>query len=321
MLQFFVAGNIDTYGAILYRRAIWRICAAGATAGAAKDLIMKEGIRNKTMNSKIIDFHTHAFPDFLAEKAVTKLAEHSGEYKPFHMGSIKELLASMDGAGVDKSLVANIATKPEQIASILKWSGEIRSDRILPLASFYPNNPNWQSDVEAIKKSGFRGIKLHPLYQNFFIDDENLFDIYDRLQTEEIFILFHAGYDIAFGKQDNAAPFRIAKILKEFPRLTIIASHMGSWKDWDNVLALLSGKNLYFDTSFIHEIEPALRDKILSKHNDEFFLFGSDSPWLSQKQQIDFIDGLNISSDYKEKIFYKNGENFLRKYYDPLSSR
>lgn len=268
-----------------------------------------------------IDFHTHAFPDFLAEKAVSKLAEESGEYKPFHMGTIKELLATMNEAGVEKSLVANIATKPEQIAPILKWSKEIRSDRILPLASFYPKNPNWQSDVELIKYSGFRGIKLHPLYQNFFIDDSELYPVYETLQDSNIFILFHAGYDIAFDKQNNAAPFRIAKILKEFPQLTIIASHMGSWQDWDNVLDLLSGKNLYFDTSFIHEIEPALRNKILSKHSDELFLFGSDSPWLSQKQQIEFIDRLDISSDLKEKIFYKNGESFLRKYYDSLPSR
>jgi len=277
--------------------------------------------KDKIMDYKIIDFHTHAFPDFLAEKAVTKLAEESGDYKPFHMGSIKELLASMDDALVLKSFVANIATKPEQIAPILKWSKEIQSERILPLASFYPKNPNWERDIDMIVESGLRGIKLHPLYQNFFIDDDDLYPIYDYLQSNGIFILFHAGYDIAFDKQDNAAPFRIAKIIKEFPRLTIIASHMGSWQDWDNVLDLLSGKSLYFDTSFIHEIEPELRDNILSKHDDELFLFGSDSPWLSPKQQIDFIDRLDISSDFKEKIYHINGERFLRKYYDPLSSR
>ncbi|MCK4796224.1 MAG: amidohydrolase family protein, partial [Spirochaetes bacterium] len=197
------------------------------------------------MNTKIIDVHTHAFPDFLAEKAIFSLAENSKEYKPFTDGTINGLLESMKKSGIEKSFIANIATKPEQVIPILDWSKKIHSNKIIPLGSFHPQSDNWQQEIDAIRNAGLPGIKLHPMYQNFTIDDKSMFPIYEYISQKKLFILMHAGYDVAFPKDRRALPFRIKNIIKDFPKLILIAAHLGAWRDWKNAAYELIGKNVF----------------------------------------------------------------------------
>ncbi|HPO49152.1 MAG TPA: amidohydrolase family protein [Spirochaetota bacterium] len=257
---------------------------------------------------RIIDTHSHVFPDFLAERAMKTLSEHSGAYKPFLNGTIADLVKSMDKNKIKSSFIANIATKPEQSEASLKWSQKVRSERIIPLGSIHPSSLNWEIELENIKSEGLPGIKLHPLYQNFLIDDKRIYPVYEKVAELGLFILFHSGYDIAFGKRDDALSFRMKKIVERFKNLKIIAAHLGGWREWDNVLENLAGKDVFFETSFINEVPQKTLEAVLSKHDKNRFFFGSDSPWLSQESQIDFIKKLNISDDFKEGIFYKNLE-------------
>jgi len=100
---------------------------------------------------KIIDFHTHAFPDEIAEKAMQKLQENC-IVKPILNGTISELLKSMDKNGISTSVLCNIATKPEQFESILKWSKRIRSERIIPLLSVHPDDKELKEHLKIVKK-------------------------------------------------------------------------------------------------------------------------------------------------------------------------
>ena len=152
------------------------------------------------------------------------------------------------------------------------------------------------------------------MYQNFSIDEKKMFPIYDYLSQNNIFILFHAGFDIAFPGDYRASPDKISVVLKNFPNLTVIASHVGGWQDWESVFDNIIGKSVYIETSFINEVEESILYKILSKHDSNRFLFGSDSPWLYQKEQLDYINRLDISDNFKEKIQYLNGELFLEKF-------
>ncbi len=254
----------------------------------------------------IIDTHTHIFPDSLAPRAMTSLSDHSGCYKPHTKGTVQSLLSSMDEAGITTSWIANIATKPSQTSAIIAWSREIKSGRIFPLASVYPHSGTWENDVEDVAAAGIRGIKLHPLYQNFYADDPELNDFFSLLEKKGIFVLLHAGYDIGYGKADNAHPVRIRRLLDKHPDLTLIAAHLGGWDSWIDVESCLAGTNCYFDTSFSHEVSKPVFESIIAKHGEDRLVFASDSPWLEQKHQVSFINSLDISSEAKEKIFSKN---------------
>jgi len=63
---------------------------------------------------QIIDFHTHAFPDNIAERAIQKL-EIKSKAKAYLNGTIDDLLRSMDKNGITRSVLCNIATRPEQL--------------------------------------------------------------------------------------------------------------------------------------------------------------------------------------------------------------
>ena len=89
----------------------------------------------------IIDFHAHAFPDALAERAIAHL-EKEGNARAFLDGRLSSLLASMDSAGIGRAVVCSIATKPDQFAPILNWSRQIASARIVPLPSVHPKGPD-----------------------------------------------------------------------------------------------------------------------------------------------------------------------------------
>ena len=67
----------------------------------------------------VIDFHTHSFPDELADRAVGRLAQ-SGGIPNYLDGRIDSIKASMKKAGIDYSVLLPIATKPEQHTTINK---------------------------------------------------------------------------------------------------------------------------------------------------------------------------------------------------------
>ena len=65
----------------------------------------------------IIDFHTHTFPDELADRAVGTLA-HSGGIHNYLDGRVHSLTDSMKKAGIDYSVLLPVATKPNQCDTI-----------------------------------------------------------------------------------------------------------------------------------------------------------------------------------------------------------
>jgi len=118
--------------------------------------------------SRIIDIHTHAFPDFLAEKAIIALEATSGDEKAHLNGTISDLLKSMDRAGIEISVICSIATAPKQVPSITQWSKEIASERIVPFPSIHPDYTDFRDEIARIKDLGIKGTKMHPQFLLLF---------------------------------------------------------------------------------------------------------------------------------------------------------
>jgi uncharacterized protein len=151
------------------------------------------------------------------------------------------------------------------------------------------------------------------LYQEFNVDDRSVYPLYEKIAEKGLFILFHAGYDVSFGNDDNACADRLSRVRDDIPDLVMAAAHLGGWRDWEHVIEYLAGKDIFLDTSFIQEVDPAVAAGIFSKHSPERIIFGSDSPWVSQKKSIDEIKKLSISTEAKEKIFSENYFKYLHK--------
>jgi predicted TIM-barrel fold metal-dependent hydrolase len=254
----------------------------------------------------IIDVHTHAFPDFLAPKAMAKLTAAFGEYELARDGTLASLLDSMDRAGVTLSFLANIATRPEQGPAILEWARNIATDRIIPLGSIHPHSKTWPSELEAIAEAGFPGIKFHAQYQSFAVDDDAMLPIYETAARLGLFVLFHGGYDIAFPGDDSSSPRRLAKVSRRVEGLHMIAAHVGGWMAWPEVVEHLLGTDVYLDLSYLHELTPADFELIVERHAHARLLFGSDTPWISQRSAIEVVRRLPLAPPAIERILGQN---------------
>ena len=264
------------------------------------------------MSRPIIDFHTHAFPDAIAERAMTQLLAETDSVTAFLDGKLSSLLASMDTNGIEQSVLCSIATKPSQFEPIFKWSQQIQSDRIIPLASVHPHDPAGAEHIHQIAEAGLVGIKMHPYYQDFDMDDPLLDPLYEALQEKGLLLTMHTGFDFAFEWIDRAGPKRISNVLDKFPDLKLVTTHLGSWQQWDEVQEFLIGKPIYMETSFSVKYldHDQLRGMILA-HRPEYILFGTDSPWTDQAEEIEAFATLGLPDELLEKIFYRNAKRLL----------
>ena len=127
-----------------------------------------------------IDFHTHAFADRIAEKAISKL-EHTliesgyGAAVPAATrGTVGELLEKLPQWKVDQAVILPIATKPSQQIAINNWAKDVQtanSGVLWCFGSVHPDAEDAFDELERIKSLGLHGVKLHPDYQGFFAED------------------------------------------------------------------------------------------------------------------------------------------------------
>ncbi len=259
----------------------------------------------------IIDFHTHVFPDELAKNAVPYL-EQEGNVKAHLNGTVASLLASMDKAGVEKSVICSIATKPSQFSSILSWSKEIRSERLIPFPSFHPADSNVASRIRQIKAEGFKGIKMHPYYQDFYLDEERLMRAYEVITEENLILVMHTGFDIAFPRTRLADPERIMNVITRFPEMKLVTTHLGAWELWDEVSDILAGKQVYMDISYtLDQLDKEKAREIIFKHSGEHLLFATDSPWSSQQETYEMVKGLKLGDKLEKLILRENALKLL----------
>lgn len=260
---------------------------------------------------RIIDFHTHAFPDALAGWAVPRL-EEEGRIKAVLDGKISSLLKSMEETGVEKSVVCSIATKPEQFSPILKWSESIASDRLIPFPSVHPADPEAAERIRLIRERGFQGIKLHPYYQSFDVDEERMFPLYEQMERCGLIVVFHTDFDIAFTRDRKGDPARIVRVMEAFPKLLFVTTHIGAWEDRDEVRRLLLGKPIYTEISYSIPMMGAKRAReLLLAHPADYVLFGTDSPWAGQRETLDYLLALKLGEERERKILYENAVRLL----------
>ena len=260
----------------------------------------------------VIDFHTHCFPDKIAKKTIEKLSYVSGGLIPQTDGTKDSLLYLMSKDGVDKSVVLSIATNANQQKNVNDFAISLKSEKLVPFGSVYPFSEDWEEELERLKNNGIKGIKLHPDYQQFFVDDERIFPIYKKIEKLGFVLIFHAGEDFGFAPPYKATPERLRKVatLIETP---VVCAHWGGLSMGEDVLKCLCDiDKCYFDTAFGYGTMPkdmALR--ILDKKGTDKILFGSDCPWNAPVWDVGMLKTMGLTPDEEEKIFYKNAEKLL----------
>ena len=255
---------------------------------------------------KAFDMHVHIFPDKIARQTVAALGE-DGNVKPTYDGSRAGLLQSMASAGIDGALNCPIATRPDQVESINRWAAAQNVWPVLSLGTVHPDCRDMPRVLQGVRESGLSGIKLHPEYQAFTLDDPRVQSVWRHCVEFDLAIVLHCGEDIAFDPPYHSAPDTIRACIERHPGLKLVATHFGSWMMWDEVETELIGKPVYLDVSFAFEYVADERLVRLSRqHGIEWVLFGTDAPWREQKADLAYFHSLPFTDAEKEQILWHN---------------
>lgn len=263
----------------------------------------------------IVDFHTHTFPDAIAEKTIAFLAKKGG-VTPTREGTLSALKAQMKSNGVDVSVVMPVVTAARQTETINRVSAaENGKDGVFFFGGIHPDTEDVDGTLDFIVKSGLRGIKLHPDYQGVYFDDPRYVNIMDKAARRGLLILTHAGRDIGFPDEIHCTPAMVLNVLRTLRGVIdgkLILAHMGAFDDPDTVLETLCGQPVFLDTAAVLDLYPEKCRQIILRHGAGRILFATDSPWADPAKFIALMDTLGLSQEAKERILYKNAMQLLK---------
>ena len=279
----------------------------------------------------IIDFHTHTFPPHLAASTLAKLSSVA-HIPPWTDGTSEGLLTSMEGAGVDLSVILPVATNPRQVPGVndasVRLNEALGNRGLLSFGCIHPDYENWREELRRIAALGLKGIKLHPVYQGTDIDDPRYLRILELAGELGLIVVTHSGVDIGFPGEDRCSPAMMRHAVEQVGPVILVAAHMGGWKRWREAEEQLAGTAVYLDTAFSTGTMTPLQDSHYEAEELELLdqerflhmvrtfgpgrlLFGTDSPWSGQKESINWLKELPLPQEELDAILGKNAEQLL----------
>ncbi len=265
---------------------------------------------------KYFDIHCHCYPDNIASKALEN-SQKNADINVYNDGTINGLQQSAKSAGIAGCLNLPLVMNPDSTIAVNRWAASINNDQcnfpeIYSLGSVNPHTKNVKEILKWIKNDlGLKGIKLHPEYQKFKFSDKELIPICEGCIENDLFILSHTGKDISFPLTPNSNPHSLLEFHNKYPELMLVLGHFGSWNMWDEIDVLL-GTNVYLDTAFILPFLSESRIvEIIRKHGADKIIFGTDSPWGNQKDDLEKFKKLPLTAEEQRLIFYDNAKKIL----------
>ena len=250
------------------------------------------------------DAHAHIYPGKIAEKATASVGDFY-DIRMQNVGLPHVLRERGREAGIDRYLVCSVATKVEQVRSINEFIRKKCEEypEFLGLGAWHQDIEDINGEFDDIQEKGLVGIKLHPDFQKFHIDDDRMIAVYREANRRGLPVLFHTGDS----RTDFSSPRRLMNVVEKIPDFTCIAAHLGGYSEWEAARRDLKGTNVYIDTSsslFVVTRDQALEN--IAHFGVERTMFGTDFPMWLPKTELERFFALGLSEEENRKILYGN---------------
>mgnify|MGYP003294087814 CR=1 FL=1 len=263
---------------------------------------------------KIFDIHTHIYPDAISERAVTALGNFY-DFVPQGKGCYSDMTAHDKNYNISGFLVFSVATNAHQVRRVNEFLASTCKQAIndgfntVAFGGLHQDCEDMKAEIDYALSLGLKGIKIHPDIQGIDVDDKRLYPLYEEAEGK-FPIYFHIGDNRP--QYQFSKPKKLRKILDEFPRLQVVAAHLGGWMMWEEVAEKLVGTPIYFDTAFIADfVDKSLARDIIRAHGADKVLFGSDAPWEDPAKTLEFLSSLDIDTEDFKKICGTNAAGLL----------
>lgn len=259
---------------------------------------------------KIIDFHTHIYPEKISKKAIKSVSDFYNIEMDCN-GTAVGLIEKGKANGISEYVVCSVAIDGNHVETINNYIlSECKNHaEFHGFSATHLEYPDKIAELERVMSLGLKGVKIHPDTQKFYIDDKGMYELYDYLQEKEIPILVHTG-DYRY---EYSHPKRLKKVLTDFPKLTAIGAHFGGWSLFDLALEYLQDTNCYVDTSSSIKYLGVKRAKeLIDIYGAERVLFGTDFPMWDAEQELSYFERMNLTNEQLELIMHENAERILK---------
>lgn len=252
----------------------------------------------------IIDAHAHVFPDKIAAHA-SKGIQDFYQMRTRYDGTVSKLLELGDAAGISRFLIQSVATTPAQVTRINTFiAGTVAAQpqRFVGFATLHPDMKNPEAELERALALGLSGVKLHPDFQQFPINDRRAFPIYAACE-HTCPILLHTG-DSRFA---FSHPRLVPEVLRAFPALKLVCAHFGGWSEWDEAESYLAGTGVWVDTSStLYTLPDEKVRELIAAFGEDRVIFGSDYPMWNPGVELQRIQNLRLTPALQDRILYRN---------------
>ena len=274
-------------------------------------IILKNNEETRATEEKkyrIIDAHCHIYPAKIAAKAVAAIGNFYN-IKMSEDGTSAALIAEGAKIGVEKYVVHSTATTVHQVRSINDYiHGEMLAHpEFIGFMTLHNEMEDGaiESEVELALSRGMKGVKLHPDFQKFNIDDaENIY----RVTAGRLPVLLHMGDK----RYDFSSPLRLRKMAEKYPEQIFIGAHFGGYSVWDKVECLKDLPNVYFDTSSsLWALDKVRASDLIHRFGHERYFFGTDFPMWKHDEELKRFLALDLTEEEREDILYRNAAKLL----------
>lgn len=261
---------------------------------------------------EIINAHAHIYPEKIAAKATDTIGVFYDIKMEMPAGTAERLLEDSKKAGISRAVVHSVATTAHQVRSINEFiKREVDAHpEFIGFITLHQDlsEEEIKREIEWAIANGFRGIKLHPDFQKFNIDDEIAEKFY-RAASDKLPILLHIGDD----RYEYSKPARLARMAKKYPRVTFIAAHFGGYRCWADAPVYNGLDNVYFDTcSSLPFISSEEARRLIEAFGADKFFFATDFPMWDAKTELERFNQIPLSDTEREMIFSTNIKRLLK---------
>ena len=259
---------------------------------------------------RIIDIHTHVYPDEIAEKATASVRDFYQLGNEAMNGTVDMLLRQGAAAGISQYVILPVAIRPDRVRGINDYilHQTKEHDCFIGFGTVHAKMEGLTDEVERIMAMGLHGIKMHPDSQRFAIDDPRLFPMYEAVQGK-LPVLLHMGDH----RYDYSHPVKLRRVLDLFPRLEAIAAHFGGYSMYETACELLKDTDCVFDvSSSLMFLPEGQAERYIGIYGAERMAFGTDYPMWDPVDEVRSFLKLRLTGDQLEQIAHKTAERILK---------
>ncbi len=268
---------------------------------------------------RLIDFHTHLFPDRLFD-AIWHYFATGYKWDVLHRLYYRDCVEYLNTRNVRPIVYSNYPHKKGMAGELNLWNKKVLDEipDLYCFAAFNPEDENrYQIARDTLTHPGVLGFKLQLLVQHFYPQDERFFPLYEMVIEQKKRILFHAGTGPVgneFVGYDN-----FIKVLKRYPDLQANVAHMGGYEYQEFMDLLPNYPNLVLDTSFtfFNSMDSGFNlDPGIMEQNKNQLVYGSDFPniIIPREEEIEKLLSYNLSDEFYEKLFFENGMRLIQQH-------